>query len=143
MNMDSSKVYKIKYSLNMLPFIGVYMNKNVDPRTGVESMELANEDINLLAICTDSNELSMFESETLKDLIEFKWNAFAWNWHLFGCVIHLAYIVILFLYTDLIYIQGTGASTKEDTKEGEDKEMNSYSIILLVGVIYPACYEAV
>jgi hypothetical protein len=141
MNMDSSKVYKIKYSLNMLPFIGVYMNKNVDPRTGVESMELANEDINLLAICTDSNELAMFESETLKDLIEFKWNAFAWNWHLFGCVIHLAYIVILFLYTDLIYIQGTGASTKEET--GEDKEMNSYSIILLIGVIYPACYEAV
>ena len=47
-NIDSSKIYKIKYTLNMLPFIGVYMNKETDVRTGVTTCEIANEDVNLL-----------------------------------------------------------------------------------------------
>jgi len=48
----------------------------------------------------------MFRSERLQDLIEFKWNAYAWRFHLFGCMIHFAYIIILFRYTDVVYVQG-------------------------------------
>ena len=44
----SSKVYKIKYSLNLLPLIGTYLNKDIDIYTKIESLELANKDINLL-----------------------------------------------------------------------------------------------
>jgi hypothetical protein len=46
----------------------------------------------------------MFRSERLQDLIEFKWNAYAWRFHLFGCMIHFAYIIILFRYTDVVYV---------------------------------------
>ena len=28
------------------------------------------------------------------------------NFHLFGCIVHLVYIAILFIYTNLIYING-------------------------------------
>jgi len=47
-DLGSVKVYKIKYSLNMLPQIGVYKEKIIDPYTNESTEELRNEDINLL-----------------------------------------------------------------------------------------------
>jgi hypothetical protein len=44
----TSKVYKIKYSLNLLPSIGTYISKDIDLYTKKEIVELANNDINLL-----------------------------------------------------------------------------------------------
>ncbi len=44
-----SKVYKIKYSLNLLPSIGTYLHKETDPYTKQEISYLKNEDITLLA----------------------------------------------------------------------------------------------
>lgn len=54
---DSSKVYKIKYSINMLPYIGTYLLKDVDPYTKEETRSMANEDVNLLNLCCDSDEI--------------------------------------------------------------------------------------
>jgi hypothetical protein len=39
---DSSKVYKIKYSINMLPYIGTYLHKDVDPYSKEETRSMAN-----------------------------------------------------------------------------------------------------
>lgn len=61
----TSKVYKIKYSLNLLPSIGTYINKDIDLYTKKEVVELANNDINLLEDCSGSEELSIFETDTL------------------------------------------------------------------------------
>jgi hypothetical protein len=73
---DSTKVYKIKYSINMLPYIGTYLHKEIDPYTKEETREMANEDVNLLSICNESDELEMFSSESLMDCIEFKWKQY-------------------------------------------------------------------
>lgn len=70
----------------------------------------------------------MFESEALQDLIEFKWQQFSWNLHFFGCCMHIIYIIILFVYSYLVYVEGN---------EGID----SYNWALLCGIIYPAIYE--
>lgn len=70
----TNKVYKIKYSLNLLPSIGTFINKDADLYTKQMVVELANNEINLLEECANSEELSIFETDTLKDLIEFKWN---------------------------------------------------------------------
>ena len=118
-NIDSSKIYKIKYTLNMLPFVGVYMNKIYDIRKGPDhppTLELANEDVNILAICAESDEIEMFETESLQDLIEFKWNAFARNWHMFGFTIHFVYIFFLFSYTNIVYIQGFSVQDEDQSE---------------------------
>jgi len=54
--MDSRKVYKIKYALNMLPSIGVYMNREINSykkpdEEGYITTELQNEDKNILELC--------------------------------------------------------------------------------------------
>ena len=69
----TSKVYKIKYSLNLLPQLGTYLNKDIDIYTQNKDFTLMNDNINFLEFCYDSHELSMFEADTLQELIEFKW----------------------------------------------------------------------
>ena len=65
-NLGNIKVYKIKYSLNMLPQIGVFKERKYDPYTKKMTEELKNEDINLLAECAGTeNEMEMFDCETL------------------------------------------------------------------------------
>jgi hypothetical protein len=96
-------------------------------------------------------------------------------------MIHFAYIIILFLYTDVVYVRGveppTASSTKvaslrmlraggaasggrsadvnagpadgsldnlaHDTSEREVGSSKYYSIILLLGILYPAIYEII
>jgi hypothetical protein len=153
---DSSKVYKIKYSINMLPYIGTYLLKDVDPYTKEETRTIANDDVNLLNLCCESDEIEMFSSESLMDCIEFKWTSYGQNWHFIGFFLHLMYIVILILYTDKVYIKkaeeieyvaptsGTGAlPAGEVIVEHEDEDLRKYSYLLMAGIVYPLVYETV
>jgi hypothetical protein len=93
----------------MLPSIGVYMDRQVDPykkigEEGHTTVKLMNEEKNILALCAGSDEIIMFKSEPLQDLIKFKWDSYGQNFHLFGCLIHIIYIIILFVYTDMVYV---------------------------------------
>ena len=89
----------------MLPYIGTYLHKEIDPYTKEESRYMANEDVNLLGLCCESDELGMFSSESLQDCIEFKWDKYGQNWHFIGFFLHLCYIIILIMYTDFVYIK--------------------------------------
>ena len=127
-DLGSVKVYKIKYSLNMLPQIGVYKEKIIDPYTNESTEELRNEDINLLQQCAETeNELSMFDVETLQDLIAFKWDAFGYKFHLFGCFVHLVYIIILFAYIDLVYIKGGGQAKTVSGSDSSTRRMLTFN----------------
>lgn len=110
----TSKVYKIKYSLNLLPSIGTYINKDKDLYTKQMVIELSNNDINLLDECANSEELAIFETDTLKDLIEFKWNQYGYRFHLGGFLIHAVYVIMLFVYTDMVYINGSSKALTDE-----------------------------
>jgi len=129
---DSSRIYKIRYTVNMLPMIGAHVKKVLDPYSKIETKSLVNDDVNLLSLCTESDELDMFETFSLQSLISFKWQQFANSFHMFGCFIHILYIVILFIYTEKIYIEGLEAGSQ-----------NLWAYILLLGILYPTVYETV
>jgi hypothetical protein len=72
------------------------------------------------------------------------------RFHLVGFAVHVAYIVILFMYTNLVYVHGLNSSAADETAGGAGGEAGSgaaetgnLSIILLCGVLYPAVYETV
>ena len=65
---DSRKVYKVNYQINMLPSLGEYMDKH---------QGLINEGVSLMDLCCESDELDIFESKNFHDLIKFKWDNFA------------------------------------------------------------------
>ena len=58
--MDMTKIYKIRYSVNLLPTIGEYIrpgNSEIEQKRCV-----MNEGINLMGVCNESDELEIYET---------------------------------------------------------------------------------
>jgi hypothetical protein len=88
-----------------------------------------NEGIFLMEEFAESEELEVFTSKSLIDLLEFKWTEFGKQFHMVGCCMHFMYMSLLFVYINQVYI------------ENNDKLSLYYSIGLFVGLIYPMVYE--
>ena len=60
MHMDNTRIYKTKYSVNLLPLIGFHVS---------ESGQIMNENTSLMDLAANSDELAIFQTESLKTLI--------------------------------------------------------------------------
>ena len=96
---DSSKIYKIQYSVNLLPQIGLYVVK--DPAT--KELIFINEDVNFMGLLNEAEELEIFKTKTIQQLIEYKFETYARWHHTFGFFMHSIYITVLFFYINIIY----------------------------------------
>ena len=70
--LDSSKVYKVSYSINMLTLLGEYIEQTED-----KSLKFVNKDVSLIDLCIQNELIDVFESANFIELIVFKWNGFA------------------------------------------------------------------
>ena len=82
-----------------------------------------------MAILDECEEMDIFATEAIKEVIQYKWENFSRSWHLFGAFFHLFYILSLSVYILEIYVIA-------DYKHAE-----SWLILLCCGVAYPLIYE--
>jgi hypothetical protein len=68
---DATKVFKIKYQINLLPKVGEHYEYNEDG-----FMECQCEDISIMALCNDTEELEIFDTEAITSVISYKWDTF-------------------------------------------------------------------
>jgi hypothetical protein len=80
----------------------------------------------------DSDELEMFNSETLKAMLEYKWNSYAVKHHYVGFLMHLLLILILLVYILFIYM-------KPYTHEVH----TALTIALGIAILYPWIYDLI
>jgi hypothetical protein len=64
-----------------------------------------NEEESLMLMCSNSDELDLFCSNAICDVINFKWDEFALKIHMVGCFFHFFYMTILIIYINAIYIK--------------------------------------
>jgi hypothetical protein len=84
-----------------------------------------------MGLLNGTDELDIFDTIAVQELIEFKWDSYALTHHLVGCFFHFFYLAILIIYINLIYIKDTGTP--------EEKVV--YVSLLAIGTIYPQCYN--
>ena len=84
---DQSKIFKIAYEVNILP-----------------SMDEDTEAGRIMDALAKSNELELFKSQLVRDVISFKWDMFAGRIHKFGAFLHAAYAVCLFCYVKYTFV---------------------------------------
>ena len=94
--------------------------------------KMINQDSALLQLFAASEELEIFASETVQQMIDYKWNRYAVNHHYFGLGMHCYYILMLALYTYFIYM----LPYTEAAHTG-------LTIALATGIIYPWVYESI
>jgi hypothetical protein len=78
-------VFKIKYQLNLLT-----------------SMSEKNGQI--MNAIAGSQEISIFQTDLIKDMIDYKWKAFAQTRHFFGAGMHFCYVITLMLYIVKVFL---------------------------------------
>lgn len=87
-----------------MPSIGSYISKTKNPFTGKIDTVIENPDINLMDLCAQSDEIELFTAKAVQEVVEFKWNASAFKFHMIGFSIHMAYMIMLMIYSDRSYI---------------------------------------
>lgn len=81
----SSKVHKIKYSLNLLT-------------------STRNDEYSLMDLLANTDQIEVFDTLPVQDLIEFKWRAYSQHFHFVFAIIHMIYLLTFILYVNFIYI---------------------------------------
>jgi hypothetical protein len=84
-----TKIYKIKYTLNVLPGM------------------LEEDDGTLMDTAGQTDELSIFSCKALIDYIEFKWINYAGTIHMVGALFHVLYAAVFSVFVNEIYIYRT------------------------------------
>ena len=55
---------------------------------------------------TSPEEMEIFDCKSLQDLIEFKWDAYAFKIHYFGVFMHIFYVLTVGIYIYMTYLNG-------------------------------------
>ncbi len=58
----------------------------------------------LITAIAESEELKIFESEVVREMIDYKWEKFALAQIRIGAIVHFVYVVMLVLYVKLIFL---------------------------------------
>mmetsp|Transcript_797 Transcript_797/g.992 ORF Transcript_797/g.992 Transcript_797/m.992 type:complete len:305 (+) Transcript_797:467-1381(+) len=139
-DISSDKIYKIKYSIILLPLIGQHIGYDAEG-----NKELQNDSVSFLGLCTDSDELEIFECNSLNEMIEFKWNQFGFRHHLISFLIHAIQMGFVIAYVQIVYLSNSlfdWDAYNADNSVLQYKQ-NGYAIFLLVGILYPFIYECI
>ena len=85
------KVYKIKYTLNLLP-------------TTTFKDGTCNRLNDLMDKFAETEELEIFNSKVVKDFYAYQWEGYGKVVHLIGATLHLLYFILILVYTHDVYL---------------------------------------
>ena len=111
LHFNPKKIFKIKYHLSVLPSISEVNGT-------------------LMQNCETTSDLAIFDTVTVEDLIEFKWNKYAKFVHFIGFGCHLFYIVLFSVYIVQRFCYRQDISEK-----------NELYVLMLLNLIYPLVYD--
>ena len=84
----------------------------------------------MLELCGSTSELEVFDSQTLAQVIDFKWKAYARNFMYMGCFFHFFYIFTI------------SVNVVEVFERVQTKNNALYQLLLGCGIVYPLLYDS-
>lgn len=87
----------------------------------------------LINAISNSNELAIFQTELVKDVLDYKWQAFASRTHMMGWFFHLAYVISLMVFINQNYLR-----LIRDDSQRPDQNL----LMVIAGcLVYPLLYD--
>ena len=115
----------MKYQLNILPSI----------------VEDKGE---LIEAISDSDELGIFRTQLVIDLVDYKWDNFGQFSHLIGFSIHIIYSLCLMRYINNVFLESGVEIVKDENMKRTSPDPpphHSWLVILAAGLVYPLYYD--
>lgn len=66
------------------------------------------EDLDLMTAIAGTNELGLFDTDIVRDVIDYKWNAYAYGMHSTNGLIHFLYVASLMFFINYTYLERHG-----------------------------------
>jgi hypothetical protein len=85
------KLYKIKYTLNILPSVMFKKDVCMGANTLMETLG-------------ESLEQTIFETKIIEDFYDFQWNSYAKHLHMYGAIVHFVYVFLFVFYVSQVYL---------------------------------------
>ena len=79
-------------------------------------------------LCQDSDELKLFDADSVESLITYKWETYGRAHHAFGLMMHCFYVFSVIAYVNQVYIK-------------DDHHTLLYNVLIGIGIVYPAYYD--
>lgn len=67
-------------------------------------MSMSSEDGDIITAIAESEEKSLFKTDAVVDMVDFKWKQFAFKFHFVNVTVHFVYVIYLFFYVKWIFI---------------------------------------
>ena len=80
----------------------------------------------------ETDELELFETRPVTEIIEYSWTAFAYKFHILGFSMHMFY-----MWTLCVYIQEVYCIAHIEV----ENHLIIYKCMLSVGILYPLIYD--
>jgi len=73
---NTTKMHKVKYQVNLLPFLGSYFEKE-NGRNGKVNNNMTNTNSDLMNQFANSEEMEIYDTTSLNQFLDFKWDSHA------------------------------------------------------------------
>jgi hypothetical protein len=120
MNEEGVKIYKIKYTLNLLPSI-------------------SEDKDSLMTALGETNELKILSTKVIRDVLEFRWNTYAYKFHYIGLFIHVIYVLVFNIYVS--YFMQLPKLEKDESGVARTFLLFFLNIVMGICLIYPMIYD--
>ena len=78
--------------------------------------------LSLMQVLSHTNELDIFDTDLVADIIDYKWKSYAYKIHSMAFAIHLSYVFVLIYYCNQYYLNKSGQLyLNEETQEMEQR----------------------
>lgn len=84
----------------------------------------------LMELLATTDDLDIFDTKVVRDLIQYHWDNYALHVHSFGALMHLAYALTFFIYVHQVF------SYRDYTLRSE------LILLMFVCLLYPVSFEA-
>lgn len=58
-----------------------------------------------MGVLSRCDELSIFKTDLVKDLVDYKWATYAYRSHILSAIFHVMYVIVLIYYINHTYLQ--------------------------------------
>lgn len=81
-----------------------------------------------MELFSETDELEIFDTDTIQHIVEYKWTMYGRQHHILGMAMHMFYTLMIIVYVSKAYLH-------------EIKHQQQMTIVLFIGVLYPAYYD--
>lgn len=72
---------------------------------GSTEVEMVREGVSLVSVFQETEEVEIFDSTCIQEVIGYKWDVYGRRFHLLGFTMHCFYVVVMNIYVAEVYMK--------------------------------------